>query len=71
MTQGKSNEIMDCDNAGGIVITQRSKTVCVAVGVNRGHEYEVKGRSPKAALALWIEAAGYLGRGSLDSFDKK
>lgn len=70
MTQGKSNEIIDCDNAGRIVITRRSKTVWVPVGVNRGREYEVKGRSPKAALALWFEAAGYLGRGSLDPFDK-
>ena len=42
-------------------IQQRSKTVWIATGTYRGHEYEVRGRTPSVALALWMEAVQYRG----------
>ena len=45
----------------GVTVYQRSKTVWIATGKYRGHDFEVKARSPKLALALWKEAARYAG----------
>ncbi|AZO41848.1 hypothetical protein EJ076_12535 [Mesorhizobium sp. M7D.F.Ca.US.005.01.1.1] len=49
-------------NARGIAIYQRSKTVWIAAGSYRGRNFEVKGRSPAIALALWVEGAQYTGQ---------
>jgi hypothetical protein len=48
--------------ARGITIYQRSKTVWIAAGRYRGRDFEVKGRSPAIALALWVEGAQYTGQ---------
>ena len=56
-------ELCNWAGARGITIYQRSKTVWIAAGKYRGREYEVKGRTPALALALWMEAAQYRGSG--------
>lgn len=45
----------------GVTVYQRSKTVWIVAGKYRGHDFEVKARSPNIALALWKEAARYTG----------
>jgi hypothetical protein len=50
-------------SARGIVVYRRSKTVWIAAGSYRDRKYEVKGRTPALALALWKEAARYSGSG--------
>ena len=54
-------EVFEQAGALGVTIQQRSKTVWIATGTYRGHEYEVKGRTPSVALALWMEAVQYRG----------
>jgi hypothetical protein len=57
------DEVCSWANTRGISIYQRSKTVWIASGSYRGQHYEVKGRTPGLALALWKEAARYSGPG--------
>lgn len=55
------SELCEWASARGIALYQRSKTVWIASGDHLGREYEVKGRTPALALALWKEAAQYRG----------
>ena len=57
----KGEDLCDWASAQGITIYQRSKTVWIAAGSYRGRDFEVKGRSPAIALAVWMAAARYVG----------
>jgi hypothetical protein len=59
--QRNDEELCNWASTRGIMIYRRSKTVWIAAGGYRGRDFEVKGRSPSIAVALWLEATQYRG----------